>query len=240
MARKKTLLSLLQDYRAEIRASGNAAHNTNVRETQVRLLQRVQEYLYDEIAWPHLRIQRTFDVQAGQRYYAPPDEINLDRVELLEVRYGQQWFDLCPGIEAEHYNTWESDLDERSWPVQRWQIYEDEQIEIWPIPASDADTTTLDGRIRVTGIRKLSPLVQDDDTADLDDRLIVLYAAAETLAASGASDAQLKLSAAQQRKQTLTGNWSKKKTFRLFGGGDGEGWKPKGPPTVHYRDRQTS
>lgn len=238
MARKKTLLSLLQDYRAEIRASGNAAHNSSVRDNQVRLLQRVQEYLYDEAQWPHLRVERDLDLQAGQRYYDPPTDVNLDRIECLELRYGDQFVPVEYGINREHLSVWDSDKDERSWPVERWQIYEDEQLEFWPIPAADMDPVSLEGRIRITGIRNLRPLVEDDDRADLDDRLIVLYAAAETLAAQNSPDASLKLAAAQERKKILLGNLTKTKAFKLFGGSQGYQWRPKGPPLVHYRDKQ--
>lgn len=235
MARGKTLLKLLQDLRAEIRASGNAAHNASAREGQIVLLNRVQEDIYDRHDWPLLRIERPLDVQAGQRYYDSPPDINIDRLECIEVRYGQQWCPLHYGINADHYSAWDSDLDERSWPVERWQIYEDEQIELWPVPAANADTVSLDGRLKITGIRKLTQMVADDDIAMLDDRLIVLYAAAETLAASGAKDAAAKLDAAMKRERMLTSNMSKIKTFSLSGNDSDTGWKPKGPPRVHYR-----
>ena len=237
MARNQTLLKLLQDYRAEIRASGNAAHNAAAREGQVHLLQRTQEMLWDKHDWSFLRVERTFDVQAGQRYYDTPDDIVIDRVETLYVRYGEEWCRLGDGITDEHYSTWDSDLDERSWPVEQWQVYEGEQIELWPVPADDADATSLEGRIKIVGIRSLRPLVADTDRADLDDRLIVLYAAAETLAARGAEDAAVKLQLARERESALIGNMSKVKSFSLFGGARDAGWKPKGPPRVHYRER---
>lgn len=239
MARNQTLLRLLQNFRAEIRASGNAAHNTSARESQVNLLQRTQEMLWEKHDWPFLRVERFFDVQAGQRYYDTPSDMNIDRVEHLEVRYGEEWCKLNDGIDRTHYSTYDSDLDERSWPVENWKVYEGEQMELWPIPDDNADTTSLEGRVKVTGIRDLRPLVADSDRADLDDRLIVLYAAAETLAAQGSQDAQLKLAMAQQREQNLVANISKIKQFRLYGGDTGQMWRPKGPPRVHYRDRET-
>lgn len=236
MARGKTLLSLLQDLRAEVRASGNAAHNASDRERQVRLLQRVQEDLWDRHDWAHLRVERTLDLQAGQRFYDTPADMAIDRVEKLEVRYGDVWCELGHGIEASHYSTWDSDLDERSWPVEQWKIHEGEQIEVWPIPADNADPVSLEGRVKVTGIRTLRPLVADDDRADLDDRLIILYAAAETLAATGAKDAPLKMAAAQRREQMLLGNLTKIKQFRIGGADRHEGFRRKGPPRVHYRE----
>ena len=236
MARNQTLLKLLQDYRAEIRASGNAAHNASAREGQVSILQRTQEMLWDKHDWSFLRVERFFDVQAGQRYYDTPEDMTIDRVETLAVRYGDEWCRLGDTINDEHLSTWDSDLDERSWPVERWQVYEDEQIELWPVPADNADAGSLEGRVKVVGIRNLRPLVDDTDRADLDDRLIVLYAAAETLAGRGAEDAGLKLQLAQQREATLIGNMSKIKNFTLYGRSGGSEWKPKGPPRVHYRE----
>jgi hypothetical protein len=234
MARNQTLLKLLQDFRSESRLSGNPAHNANVRESQVRLLQRVQEWLWEEHDWPHLRVERFMPVQAGQRFYSPPEDMTIDRVRKIEVRYGEQWCELTPLIPSEAYSHWDSERDERSWPVSRWRVYEGEQIEVWPIPADNADTVSLEGVMKITGIRSLRPLVADDDRADLDDRMLVLYAAAETLAANGSKDAQFKADAAQKRVMHLTGNMSKLKVFRV-GGEPGYEAKLRGPPRVHYR-----
>ncbi len=235
MARNATLESVLLKYRAEIRASANVAHNLSARENQVRLLQRVQEEKWEEYDWPHLRIRRDVPAQAGQRYYDCPEDLPIDRLEKIQVRYNSKWVDLDPGIDANHYLQWDSDLDQRSWPVERWARYEDDQIEIWPIPSDNADTETLEGTLRFIGIRKLGAFVADDDRADLDDMLIALFAAAETLAGQDSKDAPLKLRAAQKRLLTLTGNQSKQSKFRMFGCDGPEPRRPQGPPTVHYR-----
>ncbi len=232
--RNKTLLSILQDYRAEIRASTNAAHNASVRDNQVRHLQRIQELLWEEHDWAHLRVRREISLQAGQRYYDNPEDLPLDRIEKLGAFYGGVWCELKETIEDQHYAGFDSDLDERSWPVERWQVYEDDQIEIWPVPADNADPVSREGIVRVTGIRALRPLVADDDRADLDDRLITLTAAAETLASDGAENAPLILNAAQQRKLRLIGNQTKIKSFSLKGHHK-PGRELRGPPRVHYR-----
>jgi hypothetical protein len=235
VARNQTLLKLLQDYRSEARLSGNPAHNTNVRESQVRRLQRIQEWLWEEHDWPHLRVERFISVQAGQRFYSPPDDLTIDRIHRIEVRYGEEWCELAPLIPSEAYSQWDSERDERSWPVSRWRIYENDQIELWPIPDDNADAVTLEGVLKITGIRSLRPLVQDDDRSDLDDRMLVLFAAAEELAASGAQDAQFKADAAQKRVLHLTGNASKVKVFRVGGSTVSHEAKLRGPPRVHYR-----
>jgi hypothetical protein len=234
VARNQTLLKLLQDYRTEARLSGNPAHNTSVRDSQVRTIQRIQEWLWEEHDWPHLKVERFMPVQAGQRFYSPPEDLTIDRVHKIEVRYGEAWCELEPLIPSEAYSHWDSERNERSWPVTRWRVYEDDQIELWPIPDDNADEVSLEGVLKITGIRSLRPLVRDDDRADLDDRMLTLFAAAETLAAAGAQDAQFKADAAQKRVLHLTGNMSKVKTFRIGGSVSHEA-KLRGPPRVHYR-----
>lgn len=241
MARNRTLTQLLDGLRAETRRSLNSAHNVQVRDTQIKLLQRTQEFLWEDFTWPHLRVTRDITLQAGQRYYDLPDDLDIERVEKVQVKDGDRWCDISPNINTEHYNTYDSDLDIRSWPVQRYQIAEDNlgasaQLEVWPIPDGDGDEETLDGTLRLTGIRNLRPLVADADQADLDDRLIVLYAAAEDLAAAGSKDAALKLNLAKKLDAKLRGNLTKPRRFRMFGADCDEHRSPlRGPPTVYYR-----
>lgn len=234
MARNKTLLALLQDFRAEIGVSGNPAHNQNAREAHVLALQRNQELLWESHDWPHLRVKRYTNLQAGQRYYDTPTDMIIDRVEDIHVRYSGDWIKLGSTITDQHYSEWDSDLDERSWPVEAWQVYEDEQVEIWPIPSDDVDTASREGEIRFTGIRSLNALVADTDRADLDDRLIVLHAAGEYLTSKGDKRAPLVLQAAAKRLTSLTGNMSKIKQFSLSGRDTFQ--RRRAPiPRIHYR-----
>lgn len=219
MARGTTLLRLLDMYRSECRMSLNPAHGAQVRDTQVQMLQRSQERLWTDFAWPILRVERFLGTQNGQRYYDPPEDLDIDRITKLEVKHDDVYCAMDAGIEAQHYSAYDSEKDERQWPPQRWRISEDEQIELWPIPDTDYDPLTQEGRIKLTGIRKLRPLVDDDDRADLDDHLIVLYAAAEYLAGTGAKDAGLKQQQANARFARLRGQQSPRRKFRLFGHG---------------------
>jgi hypothetical protein len=245
MARGKTLLSLLQDYRIEVGASSNPAHNSASRDAQVRALQRTQETLWRQHDWPFLRVRRYVDLQAGQRYYdtrgakldddTPSSDLSLERLETIEVRWGEEWCPVPHGLDRSHYATWDSDLDQRTWPIERWQIYEDEAVEIWPIPSENADPSTLDGRLRLTGIRDLRPLVADSDTADLDDTLIVKWAAVKALAKSASKDGQVVLEEAKRLEADLTGNFTKTKSFSLAGRDPGPARQLRGPARVHYR-----
>lgn len=220
MARNVTLTKLLDDLRVEARLSLNPAHNTDARAGQVKRLQREQTRLWEEHDWPHMRVTAQVPVQAGQRYYAVPETIGEDRLESLAIFTDGVWREVVPGIDDEHYTAWNSDLDERSWPPRRWKLYEDGNIELWPIADSNADPTTRDGYLKFTGIRKLNPLVAAEDRCDLDSEMLVLFVASEMLAASGAKDAQLKLDKAQTRLARLTSNLKPRRRFRMFGIGE--------------------
>ena len=61
-----------------------------------------------------------------------------ERIEKIEIFLDSVWVPLAPEINNEHYTAWNSDLDERAWPPRRWNLAEDDDIEIWPIPDTDA------------------------------------------------------------------------------------------------------
>lgn len=225
MARNTTLSRLLDMYRAECKMSLNVAHNNQDRDRQVNQLQMTQEWLWEDFDWPLLRVDRQINLASGQRYYSPPEDIHIDRIDRVEVYFDAAYQRLHPGIDDNHYTAYNSALDQRQWPPQRWRISEDEQMEIWPVPDGNSDLTTLEGTVRVTGIRKLKPLVADNDRADLDDQLIVLWAAAETLASSGDKAANLKLEKAKSRYAKLRGAQIPRKKFRMFGVGERDNFR---------------
>lgn len=220
MARNTTLVELLDMLRAEARLSQNPAHNPDVQNQQIRLLQKHQQRLWEDFRWPHLRVSRDVQLQNGQRYYAPPSDMIIENIEKIDAFRDAAWLPLEPQINDCYYTTWNSDLDERSWPPLRWDYHngdEGDEIEIWPIPDQNADVTTLDGVIRFTGIRNLKPLVvPNTDRADLDDQMLVAFAAADILAGTGAKDAQLKLDFANDRYRTLRSRLTNKTVTKMF------------------------
>ncbi len=227
MARGQTLESILNLMRAEARLSLSPANNTQVRDSHIILLQREQVRLWEDFNWPHLRKHYLLPLQAGQYLYSPPGgtfdanadtyTVNIDRVERVSVRDGGAWVPLTPEITEANYAAHETALDERSSPARAWQATSNDEIEIWPIPDTNADADTLEGYARITGIRDLQPFAAAGDRADLDDRLIALYVAAGLLAASGAKDAQLKLEAANKLYTKLKGKQTKTTSFNMFG-----------------------
>lgn len=221
MARGTTLGQLVTMLRAECAHATSAALGQNTLPRMQQVLRRTQEFLWNDYVWPHLRAVREEVLQAGQRYYSWPADLSFDRViPSVDVRHDDTWRPVCYGIDTCDYNANDPELDERDDPVRKWQVYEDEQFEVWPLPATNGT------RLRFTGIKKLRPLIADSDRADLDDQLIVLFAAAEILAKQRGGDAEAKRALAAQLYKQLKGQQSKATMFVMGGGRD----PASGPP----------
>ena len=224
MARNKTLGSILDLYRSEADVSLNPAHNEQARDKQVKLLQRIYETLWEDHIWPHLRTYRDYPAQALQRYYDFSADFDVSRIEKIEVKFGGQWRSLRTAITACDYRRIDSDIAANGYPIEAWQLREDEQLEFWPIVDTNGDATTFEGYLRVWGIRALPAFVADADRCLLDDRIIALYAAGETIIARGKPGdkalGSLKLGKAEDRKTQLLGNLQPGKSTQLFVGKD--------------------
>lgn len=210
MARGTQLSALVDQLRAEIGASTNVAMGVNTLPNLKQILRRTQERLWSDFDWPFAFIERDEPLLANQRYYAFDNDIDFDRINEAWVRYSETWRPLCYGITQEHYNR-SDPATYREDPCTNWRHYEGNQFEVWPVPAS-AQTT-----LRFKAIKKLPPLIDDTDRAELDDALIVLFAAAELLSRAKAEDAQAKMQMAMSHYAKLKGNTSKNRVFVLGG-----------------------
>lgn len=230
MARGTQLLSLIAQLRAETGRTQNVAVGVDEVENLKVILARTQETLYDEYEWPHLRVQRDISLTAGGRYYNFPSDLNFDRIQDVKLKYNGVYTDVERGILFDDYSVYDSNADtpDRSFPVLKWDIRHTgstEQMEVWPIPSDDA-------KLYLFGTKKLSNLIQESDRADLDDRLIVLFAAAGILARQKSADAKNKLSEAERRLMMLRRNGqAASKTVQV---GLGRGRRPPntGPTTI--------
>lgn len=200
--RGKTLSELVADFRDEAGMASTAAMSQNALEAIRTKIRRTQEVLYADWAWPFLRMQRDEALQAGERYYSFPPELDPDRLEQVEVRESADsyWRPTVYGISYSMRNSNDSELNERRDPVCAWEFFEGNQYEVWPMPAVNG------GVLRFTGIQKLPPLRADADRAALDDRLIVLYAAGEWLQKAKDPSASTVLQMADAHYRRLKGN----------------------------------
>lgn len=212
--RGQTLETVLTRYREECGLSTNLRHNLQVRDAQVSLLARIQEWVYDEADWPHMRARFRVPIEAGLREYVLPANLNPDRIISAE-RVGADGArtPLIPliGAAEENFPVSENGDDGRSDATTSYEV-SGSVLRIWPTPR------TTSGHVEIEGYKTLSRFLQDDDRCDIDDQLIYLYAAAETLTASGDRSATAKLEAANQRLQQLVQHHSKIKVFTNGGG----------------------
>jgi hypothetical protein len=211
MARGTTLNELRDMLRAEIGASSNVAMGVNTTNQYDQIIRRVQERLWAEHNWDFGYIKRDEELIAGERYYAFDSEIDFDRIVSAYVKWDEKWQPVNYGISTAEYNANDSDIGEVNDPVVRWRHHEDNQFEVWPIPASNGSI------LRFEAIKKLPALISPSDVAVLDDNLIVLFAAAELLARSKAADANSKLAQATTLLSRLKGNALKNDRF-IYGG----------------------
>jgi len=210
MARNTQLLSLIAKLRAETGRSQEISVGVDEFDNLKVTLDRIQETLYDDYEWPHLRVQRTVQLFAGQRYYDFPSDINFDRIEDIKLKYSNVYVPIKRGITLEDYSMYDSNAStpERSNPAVKWDVRNtgsSEQIEIWPIPVDNSQY------LYFTGTKSLGRLTQDADTADLDDILIVMTAAAEMLERQKSPDAKSKRDAANLRLISLRKNSVKRR-----------------------------
>jgi hypothetical protein len=212
VARGTSLNELVTMVRQEAGHSTNAALGQNTLDGLKQKIRRQQEVLWLAHPWPHLRVERDITLAAGQRYYNPPTDLSLNhRIDAVGVKFEDLWRPVEHGITLDHYNSVDPEADERRDPVLCWELYEAEQIEVWPLPETDGST------LRLRGIRNLGALVADADTADIDDLLIVLFVAAELAAKQKQDDAQAKLQIAQSHLATLKAENSKNRNFVVGG-----------------------
>lgn len=198
------LLQLVQMLRNETGRSDSVAVGVDDLPALKHLLKRTQTQLYDEHPWDHLRqVFERIPLQSGERYYDFPDEFNFDRIEKVSVWYNSIPVPVERGIGFDEYSVYDSEADSRADPVLHWDVRwtgSEAQCEVWPIPSTNTQ------ELQFIGIRALRPLVANADVCDLDDFMIVLYAAAELLAKSDPDLAKLKLGLAKARFNRIKGN----------------------------------
>jgi hypothetical protein len=135
--------------------------------------------------------------------------MNLERIEEAWVYFGNLPRRVDRGIDEKDYAYFNSDIGVVADPALKWDVRSTgdvtsenpnlEQIEIWPIPASDNQTMVW------RGVRQLRPLIKDGDVADLDDQIIVFLTAAELLEKQNSASAATMKELAARRIQRIKG-----------------------------------
>lgn len=198
--------------RDECGTSSNSSRGTDNLAYLQRLIARTYEFLVDEYDWSFLRIdndEATKELEAGERYYDFPVAMDMKDAIHADHFYGNVWVPLDYGIDMSDYTAMNPETNQRADPAIKWQVKNERQFEVWPMPASTGNL------VRFRGRRLPERLTADDSRADMDDQLIVLYAAAEVLSKKGQKDAELKLAAAKQRMMQMKAAYSSKLKVRI-------------------------
>jgi hypothetical protein len=200
--RRRQFVELIYDLRAELERNTDPAAGVGDLQSLRRHLQRTYETIYDDYDWPHLTVTNSVSLSAGQRFYDVPATLDYDKLVEIRLFWNSLPTPISRGISLDDFATYNSDDDDRSDPVQKWDIrYTDikEQIEVWPIPATSGDS------INFIGKRKFTQLVDDADRCLIDDHVVVLSAAVELLPEKSAGKLKLKLAALQSRYNRIKG-----------------------------------
>lgn len=208
-----TLEAIVADVRLETGRSSDRNFGQDEYGAIKNLVQREQERLYWDHDWPFLKVHRDISLQAGSRYYDAPVDLNFERILGVYSQDGTTWLEMERFINANDYNVYDSDNDQRSDPALKWDILltsavltdggpraASEQIEIWPLPQTTGKI------VRLEGIAKAAVFVSDDDVCTIDNTLLTLFCAAELLARDQRADAPAKLQAANRLYAKMRGS----------------------------------
>jgi len=202
MARGTQLLELRKMLRAEAGHSTLVSAGVDNIPALDQKLRRVQTMLYDDYDWPFMEHKPFLDIVEGEQYY-DLTEMQLESIEKVVLWYNGQPREITRGIGPAEYAQYNSSADERSSPIENWDIVstgdEDssaaslEQLEVWPKP----DVNGM--QLQFYGKRRLRPLIANSDVCDIDDLCIVLVAAADLLASQEDPSAKRVEAAANRR-----------------------------------------
>jgi len=215
--RGRTLTQLIESVRLESGRSSSTSLGQNEEPALKQKINRVYEFFWFQYNWNHLKIMDGDKaVSAGVYKIDPPTSIDLERLEKVSCKYGGTWYPIERGITTELYNALDSEADERSEPIENYDIQwtgSAPQVVLWPRPV--ANTT-----VRFQGYKAFSKLVNGSDVCLLDDMLIYLHVAAELLARAGDTSAKEVAMAARERLNLLKFGFSKNRnsSFNLAGG----------------------
>lgn len=205
---KKTLSSIRSDIQIRL-GFGMAGQSGIVNSALIdSMIRSAQEQLYVQFDWPELKAVNERLTGTDQQFYDYPVDCNIERILGLWVIWSGKHIPLAEGINS----------DDRSYsnggvPAK----YERrDQIELWPIPTSNAYT------LRTEYIKTLAPLNVDSDRTSLPSELIYLHALSNAKAHYRQPDAQTYASQLEallskiKSKQRTTGVWGKTRTSNPY------------------------
>lgn len=167
---------------------------------------RTQRVLYTKFNWPALNTLEAIPILVGERFYDVPARSNLFKAADVYALWNLQPIPLTRGIGVEEYAAYDSERNEGSDPLRRWDLRRTDtgtQIEFWPIPLTATS-------VRISSRLPIQPFSLETDVSTLDATLISMFAAAALMeddkadgAASMRANAQEYLVALQAEQASL-------------------------------------
>ena len=238
MALRNTLTEVVEFVRQEARLSTNSSRGTDNLENIERLIKRHYTTLAEDFDWQHLVLKRNDSaarkvLSAGQRIYSFPASVNVLKIERAWVKHSGLWKPLEYGIGPDQFNAYDSDDDERTDPVERWAFHDDDEFEVWPLPATNG-AANGDGEIAFEGQRAIETLSSNSSRLDMDGIMVSLFVAAEILAGNGQkAAAEIKAAAAAARRDRMKMSLGDKSKWTMGAGQPGMTRRPRHPIYVN-------
>lgn len=201
--RQNTLLNVRQMFKAETQKSLNPLVSTSDDTRCNYMLYNTQNWLASEYDWDFLRTIIDQNIAGGAQYNTLP-ALNYERATQLKVYtfYNNFYQELSYGIGVDEYNISNAAIGQYQTPAQRYTFSDENDYELWPV-GQQAQTIRWIGQRPITTLfvnPAANPLVFSDvATFDLDDLLVVLFAAATELQRTKDPAAQDMLQRAQKR-----------------------------------------
>lgn len=222
MARNTTLADVLLMVKAEMGYDLTTGAATQQDQELYWRIFNKQSFLAGEFDWPFLETRRNVICSAGTRLHDLPNDagvqvLNHERPCAVSVQWSAIWSPLDYGIDNEHFNTVNSDMNDQQDPICRWQYApDDQQFEVWPIPVTEQIVRFV-GQKPLTLLR-IAGVYDPTATLDLDDQMIVLFVVADLLTTQKRGDAALALQKAQRRMSLIRANYSTRSRVTVLRG----------------------
>lgn len=201
-----TFASMVTMVREECGHAISASQGVNALETIKYMIARTQYELWTAFQFPDLTLRVELPAQTGQFIYAYPDELGYDQIrDVYWLHKNSSVMHTMSFGVPEHCIAAGGGNSSTGPNAELWDVKDEKHFRIWPTPTSEAV-------IRLKGMKKLLPLVDDDDLVTLDTTLIALMVSAEMLSRAKASDAEIKSQKAQRHLKEILGNKTSAKT----------------------------
>lgn len=121
--RGRTFAQVLESVRLESGRSASTTLGLNEEPALKQRINRLYEFFWFDYNWPFLKIMDAdVAVLAGTYKFNPPASIDLERIDKVAVRFSSLWRPVNKGIMTEMYNALDSEADQRSEPIENYDL----------------------------------------------------------------------------------------------------------------------